>query len=124
MDSLDAQCLLIQVVEGQLEPPDIWRHSRSGSLSCAYENRETIFTWPTGDVAEMARRWRDSGRSEVPVRLRPFLETHRRLAALAGEAGLGPADVVIHRLGRAELRAEWGDERLVLVVDEIGRVSD
>jgi hypothetical protein len=49
-----------------------------------------------------------------------FLDAHRRLEALANEAGLGPADVIIHDLGRAELKGVWGDEKVVLVVEEIG----
>ena len=126
MDSLDAQCLLIQLTEGEIRPPDLWRHERSGALSCAYAGSERSFTWPAEDVAEMARRWRDSDASPVPEQVRLFLDAHQRLAALASEAGLGSADVMIHDLGRAELRGVWEDEEIVVVVDEIGEapVSD
>jgi hypothetical protein len=120
MDSLDAQCLLIQLAEGEIRPPDVWRHARSGALSCAYEGGEWAFTWPAEDVAEMARTWRDSDTSRAPERARLFLHAHQRLNALASEAGLGPADVMIHHLGRAELRGIWEDEEVVLVVEEIG----
>jgi hypothetical protein len=74
MDSLDAQCLVIQCAEGKLCPPDLWRHERSGSLSCAYEGGERVFTWPAEDVAEMARRWRNSDRSVLPEQARLFLD--------------------------------------------------
>jgi hypothetical protein len=120
MDSLDAQCLLIQLAEGEIRPPDVWRHARSGALSCAYEGGEWAFTWPAEDVAEMARTWRDSDTSRAPEQARLFLHAHHRLNALASEAGLGPADVMIHHLGRAELRRIWEDEEVVLVVEEIG----
>jgi hypothetical protein len=120
MDSLDAQCLVIQLAEGEIRPPDLWRHDASGALSCAYEGGERFFTWPAEDVAEMARRWRDSGTTRVPEQARLFLDAHRRLEAVASEAGLGPAKVIIHDLGRAELRAVWQDEQIVVVVDEIG----
>jgi hypothetical protein len=120
MDSLDAQCLLIQLADGELPPPDIWRHDRSGALSCAYEGGERVFTWSADHVAEMARRWRGSHASQVPEQARLFLDTHKRLEALAGEAGLPPASAVIHDLGRMEVRGVWEDEELVVVVDEIG----
>jgi hypothetical protein len=123
VDSLDAQCLLMQLFEGQIRPPDLWRHERSGALSCAYEGSDRVFTWPAEDVAEMARTWRDSDMSRVPKQPRLFVDAHQRLDALAGQAGLGPAGVMIHDLGRAEVRGVWEDEKVVVVVDEIGKRS-
>jgi hypothetical protein len=120
MDSLDAQCLLIQLAEREIHAPELWRHDRSGALSCAYEHGELAFTWPAENVAEMARAWRNSDTSRAPEQARLFLDAHQRLEALAREAGLGPADVIIHDLGRAEIRGIWGDEKLVLVVEQIG----
>jgi hypothetical protein len=120
MDSLDAQCLLIQLTEGEIRPPDLWRHDRSGALSCAYEGGEATFTWPAENVAEMARTWRDSDTSRAPEQARLFLDAHQRLEALASEAGLGPADVMIHDLGRAELRGVWENEEVVVIIEEIG----
>jgi hypothetical protein len=119
MDSLDAQCLLMQLAEGEIRAPDLWRHDRSGALSCAYERGELAFTWPAENVAEMARTWRNSDTSRAPEQARVFLDAHQRLEALASEAGLGPADVIIHHLGRAEIRGRWEDEEVVLVVEEI-----
>jgi hypothetical protein len=120
MDSLDAQCLLLQATEGKVRPPDLWRHDSSGALSCAYEGSERTFTWPAKDVAEMARTWRSSNTSRAPEQARLFQDAHQRLEALACEAGLGPPDVMIHDLGRAELRGIWNDEQVVLVVEQIG----
>jgi hypothetical protein len=122
MDSLDAQCLLMRLAEGEIRPPDLWRHDSSGALSCAYEGGESVFTWPAGDVAEMARTWRDSDKSR-PEQARLFLDAHQRLEALASEAGLGPADVVIHHLGRAEIRGIWENEAVALVVEAIGETD-
>jgi hypothetical protein len=123
MDSLDAQCLLIRVTEGEIRPPDLWRHDRSGALSCAYEGGENTFTWPPEDVAKLARTWRDSDTSRAPEQARLFRDAHQRLEALASEAGLGPADVMIHDLGRAELRGIWEEKEVVLVVEEIGETA-
>jgi hypothetical protein len=120
MDSLDAQCLLIHITGGDFPAPDLWRHERSGALSCSYEGGTRVFTWPAEDVAEMARRWRDSDTSAVPEHARSFRDAHQRLEAMATEAGLGPADVITHDLGRAELRGVWEDEEIVVVVEEIG----
>jgi hypothetical protein len=119
MDSLLAQCLVIQLADGEVRPPDLWRHHRSGALTCAYEGSERTFTWPAADVAAMARTWRDSG-SRPPGQARLFVNAHQHLEALASEAGLGPADMMIHHLGRAELRGVWENEQVVLVVEAIG----
>jgi hypothetical protein len=123
MDSLDAQCLLIRLTEGEVRPPDLWRHDSSGALSCAYEGSERTFTWSAEDVAEMARAWRGSDTSRAPEQARLFWDAHQRLEALASEAGLGAADVMIHDLGRAELRGIWNNEEITLVVEEIGEAA-
>ena len=120
MDSLDAQCLLIAVAVGQIPPPDLWRHDRSGALACSYEGGTRTFTWPPEDVAELARKWRERKPDRTPKEAGALRDAHERLAALIAEAGLGPADAVIHDLGRAELRAIWEHEQVVLVVDHIG----
>ena len=120
MDSLDAECLLIRIAEGDIRPPDVWRHDSSGALSCAYEGGERTFTWPPKDVAEMARTWRASDTSQVPERARLFRDAHQRLEALAREAGLGVPDVMIHHLGRAELRGIWDNAEVVVVIEDVG----
>jgi hypothetical protein len=120
MNSLDAQCLLIEVAHGEIRPPDLWRHDRSGALTCCYENGTRTFTWPAEDVAEMARRWRQCNPDRAPTQALALRDAHERLAALIAEAGLDPADVVIHDLGRAELRAFWEDEKVMLVVERVG----
>jgi hypothetical protein len=117
VESLDAECLLFQLAESELRAPDLWRHDRSGALSCAYEGGERVFTWPAEEVAGMARRWRESDEPVVPEQLRSFRDAHERLAALASEADLGPADAIVHDLCRTELRAVWADEEIVVVVD-------
>jgi hypothetical protein len=68
----------------------------------------------------MARTWRDSHADRPPARVRLLREAHERLAELATEAGLGPADMIVHDLPRGELRGIWDDEQVVVVVEEIG----
>ena len=120
MDSLDAQCLLIDVAMGEIRPPDLWRHERSGALACSYEGGTRTFTWPPEDVAELARRWRQGEPDRAPKQALALRDAHERLAALVGEAGLRSADVVVHDLARAEVRAVWEEEKVVLVVEGIG----
>lgn len=120
MDSLDAQCLLIDVVMGEMPPPDLWHHDRSGALACCYEGGTRTFTWPPEDVAELARRWRERSPARTPKQAQELRDAHQRLTALIAEAGLGPADVVIHDIGCAELRAIWEPEQVVLVVERVG----
>jgi hypothetical protein len=124
MDSLDAQCLLIQVTMGEQRPPDVWRHERTGALSCAYEGGTRTFTWPAKDVVKLARRWRSRGPGRTPPQALALRDAHERLSAMAGEAGLPAADVVIHDLRRAELRAIWEEQKVVLVVERIDEPTE
>lgn len=96
----------MQVTEGDIPPPDLWRHDHSGGLSCAYSGGTRTFTWSPADVSEMARRWRRAPASGAPAAQR-FRDAHERLEAVAAAAGLGPPDVVIHDLERAEVRGHW-----------------
>ena len=96
------------------------RHDRSGALACGFGDGEQTFTWPAEDVAKMARRWRHSDTRRAPKQVLALPDAHERLVALTRKAGLRPADVLIHDLGRAELRAVWEDEKVVVVVDRIG----
>jgi hypothetical protein len=123
MDSLDAQCLMLALIEREMPPPDLWHHSRSGELSCAYSEGERTFTWKPDAVADMARRWRESDTNEVPEAARPFIEAHDGFDDIATEAGLGPPDVVVHDFGRRELRVRWEDQKVVVVIDEIPQRS-
>jgi hypothetical protein len=122
MDSLDAQCLLIQVAVDEQRPPALWRHDRSGELSCAYEGG-TTFTWRAKDVAEMARSSRSRGQAGMPQQALDLRAAHEHLSAMAAEAGLPAADVVIHDLRHAELHALWEEQKVVLVIDHIGEVA-
>jgi hypothetical protein len=119
IDSLDAQSLLVQLTEDKMRPPDIWRHERSGALSCAYAGGENVFSWSADDVAAMARRWRESRPGGSPQRVEVFGEAHKRLLALASEAGLGQADAIVHDLPRGEVRGVWEDNEVVVVVEGI-----
>ena len=123
MDSLDAQCLLIQVTMGEQRPPDLWRHDRSGELSCANEDGTGTFTWPARDVAQMARTWRRRDVGQTPQQALDLRDAHERLLAMIGEAGLPPADVMIHDLPLAELRAFWEKQKVVLVIERIGEAT-
>ncbi len=108
---------------GEIPPPDLWRHDRSGALACSYEGGTRTFTWPADDVAELARRWRQRDPGQTPKQALALRDAHERLAALIAEAGLGSADVITHDLGRAELRAIWEDEKVMLVVERIGQAA-
>lgn len=124
MDSLDAQCLLIQVTMGEQRPPDLWCHERSGALTCAYESGTRTFTWPAKDVGELARKWRGRGAGPTPPQALALRDAHERLSAMAGDAGLPAADVVVHDLLRGQLRAIWEEQKVVLVVEQIGEPGE
>lgn len=117
MDSVHAQCLLTDLVGAEMPAPDLWRHGRTGELSCAFASGEREFTWPVEDVADMARRWREMGEREAPESLRTILEVHRRFEELVSTASWPSADTVIHDLERRELRFAWESPKLVVVLD-------
>ena len=119
MDSLDAQCLIVDLIEREMPSPDLWHHRRSGELSCAYAEGKQTFTSDVDAVTDLARRWRESGTEDAPERVRPFLDAHRRLAGMVAEQGLGPADAIVHDLDRRELRLRWEEEKIVVVIDQI-----
>jgi hypothetical protein len=123
MDSLDAQRLVMQLTEGEVTPPDLWWHDRSGALTYAYSGSTNTFTWRQPAVAEMAARWRRENPIPATVPVPEFGDAHERLLALAEEAGLGPPDAVVHDLGRAELRGVWQEHKAVIVVEQVGEAS-
>jgi hypothetical protein len=49
-----------------------------------------------------------------------FLEAHRRLEEIAGEAGHGNPDAIVHDLDRGEVRAFWFEQKVCVIVDQIG----
>jgi hypothetical protein len=48
-----------------------------------------------------------------------FRSAHERLAALATEAGLAPADAIIHDLPRGEVRGIWRRDRIIVIIEDI-----
>ncbi len=123
MDSLDAQCLVIDAIADEMPPPSLWHHSRSGELSCAIANGEQTFTWSADDVAEMACRWRGKSDREVPKHAGPYLDAHRRFEEMVAQGGLESPDLVVHDFDRRELRAVWEERKAVVVLDEIGEAA-
>jgi hypothetical protein len=117
MDSLDAQCFLIDLVAHEMPAPELWHHSLAGELSCAYSTGEQTFTWRPDDVAAMARAWRESPARPAPERARPFIDAHRQLAGMLARAGREPADAIVHDFERRELRAKWEEQKVVVVIE-------
>jgi hypothetical protein len=81
-------------------------------------------SWSADDVATMARMWRDSHAGRPPRRIRLFRRAHQRLAALADEAGLGPADMIVHDLRRGEVCGVWQHDKIAVVVEKIGDTNE
>lgn len=118
MDSIDAQQLVIHTVGAEMPPPDLWKHHRSDELSCAYSEGERTFTWDADAVAGMARSWRESALNAEPGDAQLLMDAHLRLDEMIRNAGMPPADAVVHDLDRRELRAIWRQDKLVVVIDE------
>jgi hypothetical protein len=120
MDSLDAQCFLVGLAEGEACVPPLWRHDRSGALSWSFGEGGSWYSWSPDYVVEIAQRWRDSGRNEPPESVQRFLDAHRRLEEIAGKAGHGNPDAIVHDLDLGEVRAIWFEQKVAVVVDQIG----
>ena len=119
MDSLDAQSLIVGTINEEMPAPDLWRHHRSGELSCAYSGGTQTFTWDAEAVADMARQWRESPSNQVPDQARPFVSTHLRLEEMFAEQGRKPADMIVHDFTRREIEVRWAQEKVVVIIDEI-----
>jgi hypothetical protein len=119
MDSLGAQCFLVGLAEGEACLPPLWRHDRSGALWWSFGEGGRWYSWSPDYVVEIAQHWRDSGRNDPPGSVQRFVEAHRRLEEIAGEAGLGNPDSVLHDLDRGEVRACWFEQKVCVVVDQI-----
>ena len=119
IDTLDAQCLIARLTDGEIRTPAMWAHERSGALSCAYDGGRAVFTWSADDVAAMARTWRGSQAGRPLRRIQSFRQAHERLVALTNEAGLRPADRIVHNLRHGEVRGVWQDEGILVVVENI-----
>jgi hypothetical protein len=120
MDSLGAQCFLVGLAEGDACVPPLWRHDRSGALSWSFGEGGRWYSWSPDYVVEIARRWRDSGRNEPPGSVQRFLDAHRRLEQIAGQAGHGNPDAIVHDLDCGEVRAYWFEQKVCVVVDQLG----
>lgn len=121
MDSIHAQCFVMELAtDDATVGPDLWRHHQDGSLGWAFSHGSgKEYSWPAAAVADIAERWRRSGRVRPPEPIVGVLDAHERLAEMLDTAGLDPPDAVIHDLGRSEVRAVWHEPKLVVVVDEI-----
>jgi hypothetical protein len=120
MDSLDAQSLLVDLFERESRAPDLWRHGCDGGLACAYAGGQRTFSWGPEAVAEMAARWRSDHQGEVPEATRAFIDAHVRVMDILREGGLSPPDHLSHDFPCAQITLVWEEEKLVVVVDEVG----
>jgi hypothetical protein len=120
VDSLDAQCLLVDLFERESRAPDLWRHASDGGLSCAYAEGTRTFSWESRAVSDMAARWREEHGDEVPALARPFVDVHTRVRDLIDRGELGPPDAIIHDFPRSEVAAVWEEAKLVVVIEEVG----
>jgi hypothetical protein len=115
MESLDAQCLVIDLAAGEGPTPDRWHHGRDGTLACAFGDSPRAFSWQPEAVAEMAERWRGSARP-VPPAIERLVASHGAFVELLANARLEQPRSIVHDLGTGELRAYWDDERAQVVI--------
>jgi hypothetical protein len=116
MESLDAQCLVIDLITGEGGPtPDRWQHRRDGTLAYRFGNSPRTFSWWPEAVAEMAERWRRSRRS-VPPAIAQLVAGHRAFVNLLASAEVEQPWSIVHDLRTSELTACWGDDRPLVVI--------
>ena len=83
MDSLDAQCLLLQsTTSADHPPPDLWRHEKDGSLVCRYSCGTTDFEWTADMLTETAADGRRSKNKRLPRPLERLIDCHRRFVQI------------------------------------------
>lgn len=115
MESLDAQCLVVDLAAGERATPDHWHHCRDGTLACGFGNSPRAFSWAPEAVAEMAQRWRRR-RRPVPPAIAQLVAGHAAFVELLANAELEQPRSIVHDLRTGELRAYWEDERAEVVI--------
>ena len=66
-------------------------------------------------MAEIAARWRESGR-RVPAAIAQVVDSHRAFVARLDNGGLDHPKTITHRLQTGELIAVWSDDRPPVVI--------
>jgi hypothetical protein len=105
--------------DGGTQGPELWFHRQDGSLAWAFRHGSGPHGWCASEVRKIAERWRRSERTRAPSSVAVLVDTHRRFARIAEEAGLGLPDEIVHDLARSEVRAIWTDPELEVVIDEV-----
>lgn len=117
MDSLDAQCLVVDLASSEdAQPPDQWQDLADGTLAYRFGSSSNTFSWRKEVVGDLAERWRTSDKP-VPAQIAGLVRTHQAFAAMVENGKVDPPDRVIHDLRTGELEAIWNDEKLLVIVE-------
>lgn len=118
MDSLDAQCLVVGLLDAGGVGPDCWRHDCDGSLHYRYAGSPRSFSWAAAAVTELAEQWRSDGpRLAPPESIARHVSAHLALMATIAGADRDPPDAVFHDLDCAEVQAIWTEQKVVMIVE-------
>ena len=118
MDSIDAQCLVVDLFDARAAGPPFWRHDRDGTLHYRFDGSPRSYSWETDAVAAMAEEWRErEPPAPVPASIERHVAAHRELLGVLAGDGRDPPDSVVHDLGAREVSAVWEEAKLVVIVE-------
>lgn len=118
MDSIDAQCLVVDLLDPEGASPPQWRHPRDGSLHYRFAGSPRSFSWPADVVADMAADWRARpDAASVPAAVARHVDVHQRVLSLLAGEQRGLPDAVVHDLDAEEVQLIWEDEKLIVIIE-------
>ena len=118
MDSIDAQCLVVDLFDARAAGPPFWRHDRDGTLHYRFDNSPRSYSWEADAVRAMAEEWRErEPPAPTPASIAGHVAAHRELLGVLAGDGRDPPDSVVHDLGAREVSAVWEEARLVVIVE-------
>ena len=118
MDSIDAQCLVVDLLDARAAGPPLWRHDRDGTLHYRFDGSPRSYSWEADAVADMGEEWRTrEPPAPPPASIERHVAAHRALIGILDEDGREAPDSVVHDLEALEVSAVWEDAKLVVIVE-------
>lgn len=118
MDSIDAQCLVVDLLDARAAGPPLWRHDRDGTLHYRFDGSPRSYSWEAEAVADMAEEWRSrGGPPSPPASIERHVAAHRALFGILDEDGREAPNSVVHDLDALEVSAVWEEAKLVVIVE-------
>jgi hypothetical protein len=118
MDSIDAQCLVVDLFDARAAGPPFWRHDRDGTLHYRFDGSPRSYSWEAEAVTAMAEEWRTrEPPAPPPASIARHVTAHLALISILTDDGREAPDSVVHDLDAGEVSAVWNEAKLVVILE-------